>query len=25
VKATWWPLRLPFPDINLIYAANIKV
>lgn len=25
VSATYWPMRLPFPDINLIYAANIKV
>lgn len=25
VKAVWWPLRLPFADINLIYAANITV
>lgn len=22
---TWWPLRLPFPDINLIYAGNFYV
>ncbi len=25
VKATWWPLRVPLPDLNLIYAANIKI
>lgn len=25
VNATWWPLRLPLPDLNLIYAANIKI
>ncbi|MGB7287539.1 MAG: class I SAM-dependent methyltransferase [Salaquimonas sp.] len=25
VQQTYWPMRLPFPDINLIYAANIKV
>lgn len=25
VQASYWPLRLPFPDINLIYAANIKI
>lgn len=25
VKASWWPLRLPIADINLIYACNIKV
>ncbi|MCF6320935.1 MAG: class I SAM-dependent methyltransferase [Rhizobiaceae bacterium] len=25
VKTTWWPMRLPLADINLIYAANIRV
>jgi ubiquinone/menaquinone biosynthesis C-methylase UbiE len=25
VEATWWPLRVPLPDLNLIYAANIKI
>jgi len=25
VQERWWPMRLPLPDINLIYAANIKV
>lgn len=25
VRATWWPLRLPSADLNLIYAANIRV
>ncbi len=25
VNATWWPLRVPLPDLNLIYAANIKI
>ena len=25
VQASWWPMRLPLPDINLIYAANIRV
>ncbi|MCB1438726.1 MAG: class I SAM-dependent methyltransferase [Nitratireductor sp.] len=24
-KATWWPMRVPFADVNLIYAVNIKV
>jgi ubiquinone/menaquinone biosynthesis C-methylase UbiE len=22
---TWWPLRLPLPDVNLIYAGNFYV
>lgn len=25
VQASWWPMRLPFADINLIYAANIRI
>jgi phosphatidylethanolamine/phosphatidyl-N-methylethanolamine N-methyltransferase len=25
VKESWWPMRLPLPDINLIYAVNIRV
>lgn len=25
VDATWWPLRVPVADLNLIYAANIKI
>lgn len=25
VRATWWPLRLPFADLNLIYAAHIRI
>jgi len=25
VNATWWPMRVPIPDLNLIYAANIKI
>ena len=25
INATWWPLRLPFADINLIYAASIRI
>lgn len=25
VKTSWWPLRIPTPDLNLIYAANITV
>lgn len=24
-RETWWPMRLPFPDINLIYAVNAYV
>lgn len=24
-QETYWPLRLPFPDINLIYTVNITV
>ena len=24
-RTSWWPMKLPFADINLIYAANIKV
>ncbi|MFZ1814668.1 MAG: class I SAM-dependent methyltransferase [Rhizobiaceae bacterium] len=24
-KTVWWPLRVPLPDVNLIYAVNIKV
>ena len=25
VRALWWPLRIPSADLNLIYAANIRV
>ena len=25
VKTAWWPLKMPLADINLIYAANIRV
>jgi ubiquinone/menaquinone biosynthesis C-methylase UbiE len=25
VRAVWWPLRVPAADLNLIYAANIRV
>ncbi|MGH6926078.1 MAG: class I SAM-dependent methyltransferase [Propylenella sp.] len=25
VEERWWPCRLPAPDVNLIYAANIRV
>jgi phosphatidylethanolamine/phosphatidyl-N-methylethanolamine N-methyltransferase len=25
VAATWWPSRIPAADLNLIYAANIRV
>jgi ubiquinone/menaquinone biosynthesis C-methylase UbiE len=24
-EVTWWPLRLPIPDLNLIYAGNFHV
>jgi len=24
-QVTWWPTRLPFPDVNLIYAGNFYV
>lgn len=24
-QETWWPLRVPLPDLNLIYAANLYV
>jgi ubiquinone/menaquinone biosynthesis C-methylase UbiE len=24
-EITWWPTRLPFPDINLIYTGNFYV
>ena len=24
-EITWWPMRLPFPDINLIYTGNFYV
>ena len=23
-RETWWPARIPFSDINLIYAVNIR-
>ena len=25
VEQYWWPTRVPLSDINLIYAANIRV
>jgi ubiquinone/menaquinone biosynthesis C-methylase UbiE len=25
IKATWWPLRVPLADVNLVYAANIRI
>lgn len=25
VSASWWPMRVPIADLNLIYAANIKI
>jgi ubiquinone/menaquinone biosynthesis C-methylase UbiE len=25
VAVTWWPLRVPSPDLNLLYIAHIKV
>ncbi len=25
VRAKWWPLRVPFADVNLIYVANIRI
>lgn len=25
VQETWWPLRVPLADVNLIYAANIRL
>jgi phosphatidylethanolamine/phosphatidyl-N-methylethanolamine N-methyltransferase len=25
VRAVWWPLRVPAADLNLIYAANVRV
>jgi ubiquinone/menaquinone biosynthesis C-methylase UbiE len=25
VRALWWPMGVPFADLNLIYAANIRV
>ncbi|HSM42956.1 MAG TPA: class I SAM-dependent methyltransferase, partial [Afifellaceae bacterium] len=24
-RETWWPLRVPFADLNLIYAVNLRV
>jgi ubiquinone/menaquinone biosynthesis C-methylase UbiE len=24
-RESWWPLRVPFADLNLIYAVNIRV
>jgi phosphatidylethanolamine/phosphatidyl-N-methylethanolamine N-methyltransferase len=25
ISAVWWPLRVPSADLNLIYAANIRI
>lgn len=25
VQSSWWPMRVPVADLNLIYAANIKI
>jgi len=24
ITEEWWPMRLPLPDLNLIYAVNIR-